>query len=50
MERDDASKRGGYIVNLYFKVLEKEMSKCFKPDKIFIQNNVSIYTVKKIKK
>ena len=41
---------GGYTTNSYLKVLEKEMSKYFKPDRTFMWDNVSIYTVKKIKK
>ena len=50
MERDDESKRGGYTANSYLKVLEEEISKCFEPDMIFIQDNVSIHTAKKVKK
>ena len=50
MERDDALKGGGYTVNLYLKVLKEEMPKCFKPNKTFKKDNISIYIAKKVKK
>jgi hypothetical protein len=48
MERDEESERGGYSANLYLKILNEEMPKCFKPGRVFMQNNASIYTAKKV--
>jgi hypothetical protein len=48
MKRDEELKRREYSANLYFKVFKEEMLKCFKSDKIFMQDNVSIHTAKKI--
>jgi transposase len=48
MERDEESKGGEYSANSYLKVLKEEMLKCFKPGRVFMQNNASIHTAKKI--
>jgi hypothetical protein len=50
IERDEESKKGGYSANSYLKVLEEEIPRCFEPGRIFMQDNASIYTAKKIKK
>jgi hypothetical protein len=50
MERDKKSKGGEYSVNLYLKVLEQEILKCFIPGRVFMQNNASIHTTKKVQK
>jgi hypothetical protein len=50
MECDQELKRGGYSVNLYLKVLEQEIPKCFILGRVFIQDNASIHTAKKVQK
>jgi hypothetical protein len=50
IKRDKEFKGDRYSFNFYLKVLKEEILKCFKLDRIFIQNNTFIYTVKKIKK
>jgi len=48
MKRDEESKGGGYSANSYLKVLEEEMPKCFEPGRVFMQDNASIHTAKKV--
>jgi transposase len=48
MERDKESKSGGYSANSYLKVLEQEILKCFIPGRVFMQDNASIHTAKKV--
>jgi DDE superfamily endonuclease len=48
MERDEESERGGYSANSYLKILDEEMPKCFEPGRVFMQDNASIHTAKKV--
>jgi hypothetical protein len=48
MERDEELKGRGYSANSYLKILKEEMLKCFEPDRVFMQDNVSIHTAKKV--
>jgi transposase len=48
MERDEESRGGGYSANSYLQVLEQEIPKCFEPGRIFMQDNASIHTAKKV--
>jgi DDE superfamily endonuclease/Transposase len=50
MERHEESKGGGYSANSYLKVLQEQMPKCYKPGRVFMQDNTSIHTAKKITK
>jgi hypothetical protein len=48
LECDEESERGGYSANSYLKILKEEMPKCFEPGRIFMQDNASIHTAKKV--
>jgi hypothetical protein len=48
IERDKELKSSGYSANLYLKVLKQKIPKCFILNRIFMQNNASIHTVKKV--
>ena len=42
-------KKHGYSANSYLEVLEDQIEKCWQPGLVFIQDNASIYTAKKVK-
>ena len=48
--RDSQSKREGYSVNSYIKVLEEAIPTCWEPGRIFMQDNAYIHKVGKVKK
>jgi DDE superfamily endonuclease len=48
MTRDE-SLRGGYSANSYLEVLDEQISICFEPGRIFMQDNARIHTAKKVK-
>jgi DDE superfamily endonuclease len=50
MDRDPDSKKLGYSANSYLIVLNDQLPRTWQPGMIFMQNNASIHTVKKIKK
>ena len=50
MDRDEEAKGGEYTANSYMAVLNDQILKCFKPGRVFMQDNASIHTFKKIKK
>ena len=50
MKRDLDLNKSRYLVNSYLNVLYNQISQVYKSGRIFIQDNVSIYTVKKVKK
>ena len=47
--RDFESKKHRYSTNSYLEVLEDQIEKCWQPGLIFIQDNASIHTAKKVK-
>jgi DDE superfamily endonuclease len=49
MDRDEASKGGGYSANSYLAVLEEQIPKCYEPGRTFMQDNASIHTANRIK-
>ena len=50
MKRDPNSNKSEYLFNSYLVVLYDQIPRIYEPNRIFIQNNVLIYTVKKVKK
>lgn len=48
MDRDEDTQGGGYSANSYLAVLEQEIPKCYTPGRVFMQDNASIHTAKKI--
>ena len=49
LDRDFESKKNGYSANSYLAVLEDQLPKCWEPGLIFMQDNASIHTAKKVK-
>lgn len=50
MNRDSASKRGGYTQNSYIEALESELPFLYmEPDWLFMQDNARIHTARKVK-
>ena len=50
MERDPDSNKSGYSSNSYLVVLRDQIPRVYEPGRIFMQDNVSIHTAKKVKK
>ena len=50
MDRDEASKRGGYSANSYITVLDDQLPTIYNPGMKFMQNNAPIHTAGKMKK
>ena len=50
IKRDPNLNKSRYLVNSYLNVLYDQISRVYKSDRIFIQDNVLIHTVKKVKK
>ena len=50
MKRDPNSNKSGYSFNSYLVVLRDQISQVYESSRIFIQDNVLIYTIKKVKK
>jgi transposase len=49
MERDPEAPRGGYSANSYLKLLDEMLPTLYEPGLIFMQDNASIHTAKKVK-
>ena len=50
LTRDFKTKRNNYFVNFYIQIFDDNLLEIYESNFIFIQNNASIYIVKKIKK
>ena len=48
LERDLKAKRNGYSANSYLRVLEDNLPGVYEPGLIFMQDNASIHTAKKV--
>ena len=48
MERDEESKRGGYLARSYQLILKDQIPRCWQPGLIFMQDNAPIHTAGKI--
>jgi hypothetical protein len=50
IERDPESKRGGYSANSYITLLEEMIPTVWEPELLYMQDNTSIHTAKKVTK
>ena len=50
LTRNFEVKRNDYFANSYIQVLDDNLLEIYEPNLIFMQNNASIHTVKKVKK